>query len=132
MSLGYEEIIARAGPAAGTLALMGMIVRWLLTDRRELLRLLDESRAEASKLREARVSELREASTMLAESSEVVRDALQGVESRVRDLQVVLDTLRGTNVAGSANIEKALTRCEEALRELTRTVSGGQTWGSKN
>lgn len=121
----FENIVSTSGPAAGVVILMGLAVKWLLNERKDVLKLLDETRMELRELREARVKELRESASLLADSSQVVRDALASLEKEMSSLGAEMERLKQSSTASLGALEKAEERAENALRALEKAINGG-------
>lgn len=106
-----------AGPA-GVIGVLGAAIKWLLSDRKKMLTLLDEARAELAALREVRIDELKESQKLLATSDVVLRDVLATLESSIRNLTSQLAIDEAKRAGDDALVLQQIQGIERAILEL--------------
>ena len=76
--MDWSQVLKEAGPFTAPLcAAMGIAIRWLLLDRKQLIDALEKSQARERQMSEQRTLELRESSAALGESARLVETALE-------------------------------------------------------
>jgi hypothetical protein len=76
--MDWSHVLKEAGPFTAPLcAAMGIAIRWLLSDRKQLIEALGRSQERERQMSEQRTLELRESSAALGESARLVETALE-------------------------------------------------------
>lgn len=76
--MDWSQILKEAGPYTAPLcAAMGLAIKWLLSERKELIASLSRSQEREREMGEKRTKELLESATALGESALVVEKALE-------------------------------------------------------
>lgn len=93
--MDWLAYIKEAGPFTAPLCVgMVVVIRWLLTDRKRLLDLLEEAEAERRSLRDKRAGELERAAIEYREHGEAMREVMREWSGKA---QSVLDLVQGAS-----------------------------------
>ncbi len=85
--MDFALILKEAGPFTAPLcAAVGLALRWLLADRKELIAALSLSQQRERDLSEKRTQELRDSAVALGESAQVIEAALSQHDRRLQEV----------------------------------------------